>query len=144
MEQLRPDAASAPREDVRAALEALGDADAGLVIFGDPDSRRVVRKMVPALPTPFAEIDGRLIADGLQWGGVKINQPSNLQATVIIEAASDEVASTVEQSVARGIDLGKSAVHAAAGQRRRVAVDRPREVRRRSLPAENRKSMARG
>ena len=79
--------AEKPREQVRAALAELGDGDAGLVVFGDSDSRRVVREMLPRLPAPFAEIDGRLIANDLLWGGAVIDLPPELKVTIQMETS---------------------------------------------------------
>jgi hypothetical protein len=98
----------APRADAQAALEALLAADAGFVAFGDIDSRRVLREMLPAAPAPFMEIDGRLLADGLQWGGLLIKLPPDASATVTIEGASSETIATIEQAAAKGLELLKA------------------------------------
>lgn len=91
-----------------AAIEAVGDADAGLAIFGDADSRRVVREMFPPLPAPFMEIDGKLLADGVRSAGVAVTFPPKLQISVIVEAATPDVAATLEQSVGKAMAMAKA------------------------------------
>jgi hypothetical protein len=98
----------APRDDARAALKALLAADAGFVAFGDADSRRVLREMLPAAPAPFMEINGRLLADGVRWGGLLIKLPPDASATVTIEGASPETIATIEQAAAKGLELLKA------------------------------------
>ena len=99
---------AAGRAEALAALEALGDADAGLAIFGDADSRRVVREMFPQLPAPFMEIDGKLLADGVRSAGVAVTFPPKLELSVIVDAATPETAATLEQSVGKAMVLAKT------------------------------------
>ena len=62
--------AAAIRSEADAAAAQVESHAAALVFFGDTDSRRVIREMFPPLRPPFAGIDGRLIADGIRWGGL--------------------------------------------------------------------------
>lgn len=117
LESLKHSATTAPRDDATAALAALAEADAGIVAFGDPDSRRVVREMFPAAPAPFMEIDGRLLADGVAWGGVLLKLPPGPTATVTLEAATPAALATIEGAVGKGLELLKAlcVVEAASG-----------------------------
>lgn len=99
---------AAGRVEAIAALEALGDADAGLAVFGDPDSRRVVREMFPQMPAPFMEIDGKLLADGVRSAGVAVTFPPKLQLSVIVDATNPETAATLEQSFGKAMTLAKT------------------------------------
>lgn len=108
MERLKSGRAAKSRTEAEDAMAALGDADLGLVLFGNADSRRVIREMLPPLPAPFEEIDGALIADGLRWGGLTLRLSPQPAATLVIQAARDEVAQTVEQSVVKGLEIGKA------------------------------------
>jgi hypothetical protein len=85
-----------PREEAVAALSALKDADAGVVLFGDAESRRVIREMFPRLPAPFMEIDGRLLADDLQWIALSAKLPPQPTVSFSLQA-SDKPAATVFQ-----------------------------------------------
>jgi hypothetical protein len=117
LESLKHSADTAPRDDATAALAALAEADAGVVAFGDSDSRRVVREMFPATPAPFMEIDGRLLADGVAWGGVLLKLPPGPTVTVTLEAATPAALATLEGAVGKGLELLKALciVEAASG-----------------------------
>ncbi|QDS96809.1 DUF1559 family PulG-like putative transporter [Adhaeretor mobilis] len=95
-----------PRQAVLDALTALGNDNAGVMIFGDSDTRRVVREMLPALPAPFTDIDGKLIADGLAWGGASLNLPPHLNAAVSIQANTSEARTKIEGAINRALALG--------------------------------------
>jgi hypothetical protein len=98
---------TAPRADALAAVKTLLQADVGLVLFGDRDSRRVVREMFPSLPAPFMEVDGRLLAEGVPWGGVLVKLPPGPTIGLIVEAATSEVAKTLEESATKALELLK-------------------------------------
>ncbi len=85
--------------DLTAAWDSLGSGTVGLVVFGDPDSRRVVRGLFPNMPAPFAAITGKQVADDLNWGGVEIGLPPSLQMKLEIEAANPETASAVAKAI---------------------------------------------
>lgn len=85
--------------DLTDAWEALGNGDVGLIIFGDADSRRVLREMFPNLPAPFSEIDGKLIAEGLKWGGLKVDLPPEPGFELLIDTSAEEVAKTLDNAV---------------------------------------------
>jgi hypothetical protein len=98
------------RADIAEALAAMGDADAGIVVVGDNDSRRVAREMFPALPAPFMEIDGRFLADGLKWGGVAVKLPPQPTVSLTIEAANADAAKTLDMAATKALELAKAAV----------------------------------
>jgi hypothetical protein len=70
--------------------------------------------MFPALPAPFMEIDGRLLADGLRWGAVTAKLPPKPTITLAIEAADGTVRDVVAQAAEKGTALAKAAVMAMA------------------------------
>lgn len=108
VKELAANGASTPREDAMAALVGLGDADVGLAVIGDAESRRVVREMFPQLPAPFMEIDGKLLADGVRWAGAVVTLPPKFQLTIAIDAASPEIARTLEQAVGKAMFVAKA------------------------------------
>ena len=108
VKKLAAKGASTPREDAMAALAGLGDADIGLAVIGDADSRRVVREMFPQLPAPFMEIDGKLLADGVRWAGAGVRLPPKFQLTITADAATPEIAKTLEQTVGKAMVVAKA------------------------------------
>jgi hypothetical protein len=74
----------------------------------DSESRRVVREMFPQLPTPFQEINGALLADGVRWAGVAVNFPSELKVALNVETTKPEAATTLEQAVGKAMLLAKA------------------------------------
>ncbi len=109
LRRLKERPSNAPREDALQTLRNLGDADAAAVVFGNADSRRVVREMFPPLPAPFMEIDGKLLAEGVKWGGVGVKFPPELSVTFFVEAAEPQVTATLQQAAEKGLALAKGA-----------------------------------
>jgi len=103
LEQLKNTRPSALR-DLSDAWQSLGQGDVGIVIFGDSDSRRVVREMFPTLPEPFTALNGELIAEGLQWGGATLKLPPEFETNLVIETESGPTADTVAQLMTLGFE----------------------------------------
>ena len=91
-------------EELAEAWKTLGDGDVGLVVFGSKDSRRVAREMFPKLPKPFDEITGKLVADQLLWGGVKVDLPPEPGLWVHLETANVQTAETVAAACVAGLE----------------------------------------
>jgi len=108
LEMLKTKRPTSPRE-LTDAWEALGQGTAGLVVFGDQDSRRVVREMFPQLPPPFDEIDGRLLADDVKWGGIAVKLPPELSVELLIETTDDATAMIVDRSINELLRLSRTA-----------------------------------
>jgi len=106
--ELAAKGASTPREEAIAALAGLGDADVGLAVVGDTESRRVVREMFPQLPAPFMEIDGKLLADGVRWASAGMTFPPKFQLTITADAATPEIAQTLERAVGKAMVAAKA------------------------------------
>ncbi|RIK76059.1 MAG: hypothetical protein DCC67_14420 [Planctomycetota bacterium] len=98
---------AAVREDALAALAAL-DADAGVVYFHSPDTKRVLREMFPPLPAPFMEIDGQLLADGVKWAAFNIKLPPQPTIGASIETTAPEGAATLRGAFEKGAELAKA------------------------------------
>jgi hypothetical protein len=93
-----------PRPTLVDALDTLGGGQLGLIVIGDPDSRRVIREMLPRLSKPFDAIDGRLLADDVLWTGVAINMPPAFKLTLHAETSRPEVARDLQQSALAGLE----------------------------------------
>ncbi|NOY29689.1 MAG: DUF1559 domain-containing protein [Planctomycetes bacterium] len=106
LEHLKNTRPTTPR-DLSDAWAALGQGDCGLMIVGDRNSRRVVREMFPPLPEPFGAINGKLIADGLLWGGVSLKLPPQPAAEIVVETRDTRAATTVAEAMTSGLALAK-------------------------------------
>jgi len=60
--------------ELSSGLENGSQYAVGLLVFGNPETRRVIREMFPDLPPPFEEATGELIADKSDWGGLFLPQ----------------------------------------------------------------------
>jgi hypothetical protein len=90
--------------DVSAAMAALGKGAVGIVLVGDADSRRVIRELVPRLPSPLDSITGTMIADDLLWGGIQLDWPPKLGIKLEIECRSPNAATVVSQALTDAAD----------------------------------------
>jgi len=107
LEEIRAQRADKPREDAIDAVASIVAADAAIVAFGDKDSRRVVREIFPQMPAPFMEIDGELLADGLDSVSVTLTFPPNPTVTLSLKANGNEIAEVFEQSFGKARELLK-------------------------------------
>jgi hypothetical protein len=96
-----------PRPEPLEALAALGNDDAGWVMLGDADSRRVIREMFPQLPAPFMEIDGRLLADGLKWGGLTLKLPPDPTITLSFETTGEDTSAILKIAAGKALMIVK-------------------------------------
>ena len=87
------------RSEAEAAAAQVESHAAALVFFGETDSRRVIRELFPPLRPPFAGIDGRLIADGICWGGLTLDMPPHLRVQ-----ATFQLTDAAKARVLRGSD----------------------------------------
>ncbi len=96
-----------PREEAVAALEKLGGSNAGLVVLGDADSRRVLREMFPRLQPPLERIDGRMIAEDLLWGGLTLDFLPQPRLAVHVETSSPRIAAELQQAAVQGLAFAR-------------------------------------
>ncbi|MEM9660044.1 MAG: hypothetical protein AAF961_16905, partial [Planctomycetota bacterium] len=116
MKRLKAPKSDAVRGDALEALATLGSADLGAIVFGNADSRRVVREMFPQAPAPFQDINGELIADELRWGGVTLKLPPASAVRLTIETTGSDVAELLGQSAIKALELAKALLVAGAAQ----------------------------
>ena len=112
--ELRAARRDEPRADALAALAAATDAEVAGVMFGDADSRRVLRELFPTMPAPFNEINGHLLADGIKWSGAAVKLAPELRVTFAVEAAGEESAKALSSSAEKGLTILKGLALAAA------------------------------
>ena len=87
--------------------KAIGNGTIGIALFGDDDSRRVVRELMPSLPGPFATLSGELIADGIQWAGFSIELDGIPSFNFQIQANEEQHAATVEKVIVDAMKLAR-------------------------------------
>lgn len=100
--------AASPRADAAEALAGVAEADAAVVVFGNADTRRVLREMFPALPAPFADIDGKLVADGVKWIAATVKLPPEIRVGLTVQAADEPAAATLNQAATNGLQMLKA------------------------------------
>ncbi len=90
---------SVARPNFANAWKKFGGHDAGAMIFGSNDTRRVLRELLPELDSPFERLSGKMIADNLISGGVSIDLPKELAARIIIQTTDKDSAATVSDAL---------------------------------------------
>ena len=86
---------AAADRDLSAAIKMMNQHTVGVFVFGNQDSRRVVREMLPDLPKPFNEATRELIADHTDWAGLFMDLPPDADLKLIIQASDKESAQTI-------------------------------------------------
>jgi len=81
--------------DLSDAMASISDCAVGWVVCGDEDSRQVARSLLPNMPPPFESITGKLLADDLKWGTVKINLPPETSLKISLQANSEQSAQRI-------------------------------------------------
>ena len=86
---------AAADRDLSAAIKMMNQHTVGVFVFGNQESRRVVREMLPDLPKPFSEATRELIADHTDWAGLFMDLPPAADLKLIIQASDKESAQTI-------------------------------------------------
>ena len=102
VESLKADSTA---RDFSEMWDSIGEGTIGLAVFGDDDSRRVVRELMPNLPSPFESVTGRLVADGIKWGGVALTIAETPGLKIELESMDEQSAVTAERSINQGLSL---------------------------------------
>ena len=61
----------------------------GVAVFLTEDSRRVIREMMPTLPTPLQEVTGKMIANEIQFAGLTAKLSGKLDAKILIQSKNE-------------------------------------------------------
>ena len=91
---------SVERPNLDSAWQKFGGYDAGVMIFGSKDTRRVVKEMLPKLDSPFEEITGTMVAEKLTSGGIAIKLPADLDAKIMVQTTDSSAAETLKNAAA--------------------------------------------
>lgn len=88
------------RPNLTAAWNKFGGHDAGVMIFGSADTRRVAKEMFPQLEAPFENITGKMIVENLTSGGITIQLPTEIDAKIVIQTTDEKSAETIQAAAA--------------------------------------------
>ena len=88
------------REDFTTAWkrmgERMGEPNAGAIILGNKDTRRVVAQLLPSLPTPFEKLTGKFMAEEISWLAVALDLNSPLKGEVIALTSNEQSAAELQ------------------------------------------------
>ena len=107
VDRLKSERAGQPR-DFADSWKACGTGTAGLVVFGDADSRRVLRELMPELPGPFAALNGNLVANDIKWVGVTVELGEKVNAIVEVQANNEDAAKVIAATAEAGMTMLQS------------------------------------
>ncbi len=62
-----------PAKIAETALTSLAKFDIGVAIIGSPDTRKVLAELNPDFPTPFGDLNGKMIANDVQWSSLGLS-----------------------------------------------------------------------
>ena len=86
------------RDDFAAAWKQSDTSNAGIILCGDTDSRRVIRELFPQLEKPYQEIDGKLIADRVKHVSLSLSLNGKLAGKLTVNTADPEAANILAQA----------------------------------------------
>ena len=91
--------------DAKAWAE-LGQGTCGVLVFGDPIARRVVKELLPSWQAPFDKVTGELVAEKLKWAGVQFKINNNSQGVkLVVESVDEATASIIKKTAEMGLPL---------------------------------------
>ena len=93
------------RPRMKDAWKKFGGHDAGLMVFGSADSRRVLKEMFPTLEAPFQGITGQMIAEDVVSLGATIELPAEVGARIVVQSTNPDSAKVIEDSLRAGMKL---------------------------------------
>ena len=94
------------RKDVNKIAQALDRLDStalGITFFGNSDTRRVLRELVPALQPPFDGLNGRILADQTERISLTADLSPTANMSLRIDTDSSETAATMRRLLKTGI-----------------------------------------
>jgi hypothetical protein len=86
------------KRELREMWKELGNGSIGLVLFGNDDSRKIIRELMPSLPTPFENVSGETLAN-VEWAGLAALLQGKTDFVVKASAADETTAKKIEASL---------------------------------------------
>ncbi len=102
LEMLKKSRPAKPR-DLADAWSSLGSGHCGMIVFGDENSRRVVREVFPQLPEPLSLIDGRFLADRIVWFGAVAELPPQPSFQLLAQTDDPRSAAQLRDTLSAGL-----------------------------------------
>ena len=93
------------------AWKKFGGHNAGAMLVGSLDTRRVVREMFPKLDAPLENITGKIIADDVDSIGIVVGLPKEVAGKLIVQTTDDDTANLLKDATEVALGLlasGKS------------------------------------
>ena len=87
------------RPNLIKAWEKFSGHDAGVVIFGNQDNRRVIRELFPPLDAPYKNVTGSLFADKVTSVGFSIDFPNGLGAKLVAQTQDVDAANIIRDAL---------------------------------------------
>lgn len=88
-----------PRKDVKQILQRSVHGIASLNFVPSADHLKVIRELTPKLDPPFSSVTGELLADGVQFASIRLQQFEPLDIEVRINSVSDQAARQLKQLI---------------------------------------------
>ena len=79
----------------------FGGHDAGAMIVANPDTRRVIREILPTLDAPFESVTGKMIADNVISLGLSLDLPKDPAGELVVQSADAQTATAVHSAVVK-------------------------------------------
>ena len=89
---------------INKSVLALGDHGLTLTLFGNSETRRVMRELMPAFDRPFKQLTGPLIADHVRNATLHIQFKPKPNVLVTVDADSPENAAIASKLMGKGIN----------------------------------------
>ena len=83
------------RARLAAAWEKFTGHDAGVILVGNSDTRRVIKELWPPLDAPFAAMTGELVAEKVVSCGLTVELPNDLQAKLVVQTSEASAAKQI-------------------------------------------------
>ena len=83
------------RARLAAAWEKFTGHDAGVILVGNSDTRRVIKELWPPLDAPFAAMTGELVAEKVVSCGLTVKLPNDLQAKLVVQTSEASAAKQI-------------------------------------------------
>ena len=87
------------RPHLATAWKKFGGHDAGAMIVASPDTRRVLRELLPKFDAPFETVTGKMIADNLISLGLSLDLPKDVGAEIVIQSTDERAAAAFHSAM---------------------------------------------
>ncbi len=86
------------RKDLEDAWNKSDTTEAGMIVVGDADSRRVARELLPSLDPPYEKLTGELVADRLDFAALSLSLKKDIAGKVVVETKDPQAAAIIAEA----------------------------------------------